>query len=112
MSVLWPGCLMWCFLCGMTRKWRSELVVTSTCWANSESSYDMATLAEALEVGVWGSKKSAPYPEAREFGEAIEQVLLSSKMAMRTKELADLVEQKGSGRDRAVEAIVRILAED
>jgi len=72
----------------------------------------MATLAEALEVGVWGSKRSAPYPEARELGMAVEQVLLSSKMAVRAKELAGVVEQKGPGRDRAVEAIVRILAED
>jgi UDP:flavonoid glycosyltransferase YjiC (YdhE family) len=72
----------------------------------------MATLAEALEVGVWGSKKSAPYPEAQELGAAVEQVLRSDKMAARARELAEVVAQKGEGRDRAVEAIVQILAEE
>ena len=80
--------------------------------ADDDSSYDMATLAEALEVGIWGSKKSAPYPEAHELGQAVEQVLLSAKMAVRAKELAEVVEKKGPGRDRAVEAIVKILAEE
>ncbi|KAK7047221.1 hypothetical protein VNI00_006887 [Paramarasmius palmivorus] len=76
--------------------------------------YDYAQRVETLNIGVWGSPKSAPYAETKEFGDALVKVLGSKEgeaMARNAKALADVYRTKygGNGRKAAADWITNEL---
>lgn len=73
--------------------------------------YDNGALAEGLGIGVWGSKRSAPYPEAEELGDAIDRVLSEEEFARKAKWAAEIVRRKGEGRFNAARKVVERLEE-
>lgn len=84
--------------------------VVLSVWADT---YDFAHRAEYLGIGRWGSRRSAPGVEAREFGAALEHVLIgpgADKMGARAKKIADQRVRGGEGRDVAARHILEAMA--
>ena len=73
--------------------------------------YDYAQRAEFLNIGIFGSKTSAPGVHAEEFGRALMLVTGDSEEAVKfrtsAKHLKELCRAKGNGRELASEAILK-----
>ena len=73
--------------------------------------YDYAQRAEFLNIGIFGSKTSAPGVHAAEFGRALVRVTGDSaeaeKFRMSAKRLKELCKAKGNGRELASAAILK-----
>ncbi|KAF8555816.1 UDP-Glycosyltransferase/glycogen phosphorylase [Imleria badia] len=73
--------------------------------------YDYAQRAEFLNIGIFGSKTSAPGVHAEEFGKALMRVTGDSeeavKLRMSAKHLKELCRARGNGRELASAAILK-----
>ena len=73
--------------------------------------YDYASRAEFLNIGIFGSKTSAPGVLAEEFGRALVRVTGDSEEAVKyrtsAKHLKDLCRAKGNGRELASATILK-----
>ncbi|KAF6802332.1 udp-glucoronosyl and udp-glucosyl transferase family protein [Colletotrichum musicola] len=82
--------------------------VVLSVWADT---YDFAHRAEYLGIGRWGSRRSAPGVEAKEFGAALLRVLIGPEaegIRTRAKEIAEL-RLRGEGRDVAARHILEAM---
>ncbi|KAJ3810208.1 hypothetical protein F5876DRAFT_42254 [Lentinula aff. lateritia] len=74
--------------------------------------YDYATRAEWLGIGLWGSHRSAPKAEASEFGEALIRVAGFSAEAegfrIKAQSLAESCRTRHTGRVRAADEILKL----
>lgn len=74
--------------------------------------YDYATRAEWLGIGLWGSHRSAPKVEASEFGEALIRVAGFSAEAegfkIKAQSLAESCRTRYTGRVRAADEILKL----
>ncbi|KAF8555815.1 UDP-Glycosyltransferase/glycogen phosphorylase [Imleria badia] len=73
--------------------------------------YDYAQRAEFLNIGIFGSKTSAPGVRAEEFGRALVRVTRDSEEAVKfrtsAKHLKEVCRAKGNGRELASAAILK-----
>ncbi|KAF8555818.1 UDP-Glycosyltransferase/glycogen phosphorylase [Imleria badia] len=73
--------------------------------------YDYATRAEYLNIGIFGNKTSSPGVRAEEFGKALVRVTGDSKEAVKfrtsARRLKDVCREKGNGREIASVAILK-----
>ncbi|KAJ5362845.1 hypothetical protein N7541_003689 [Penicillium brevicompactum] len=71
--------------------------------------YDFATRAEWLGIGVWGNKSAAPHIDGAELGDALVRVIASDESVNMFLKAQEIMGNLGEGRVIACEKIIELL---